>query len=102
MPPRSHGPHTCAFQPFALDQAPGLPASFTLNDVIAAIKGRYLRGPEDMTDAAKASSTPPRTGRFRGALAPELRAMNTRIYEVINQAPDDGRWPPAVLLAGSG
>jgi phosphatidylethanolamine-binding protein (PEBP) family uncharacterized protein len=59
MPPRSHGPHAYAFQPFALDQAPGLPASFTLNDVIAAIKGRYLRGPEDITDAAKASSTPP-------------------------------------------
>jgi phosphatidylethanolamine-binding protein (PEBP) family uncharacterized protein len=58
-PPRSHGPHTYAFQPFALDQAPGLPASFTLNDVIAAIKGRYLRGPEDITDAGKASSTPP-------------------------------------------
>jgi phosphatidylethanolamine-binding protein (PEBP) family uncharacterized protein len=59
LPPRSHGPHAYAFQLFALDQAPGLPASFTLNDVIAAIKGRYLRGPEDITDAAKASSTPP-------------------------------------------
>jgi hypothetical protein len=42
MPPRSHGPHAYAFQLFALDQAPGLPASFTLDDVIAAIKGHAI------------------------------------------------------------
>ena len=42
MPPRSHGPHAYAFQIFALDQAPGLPASFTLDDVIAAIKGHAI------------------------------------------------------------
>ena len=39
MPPRSHGPHAYAFQLFALDQAPALPASSTIDDVIAAIKG---------------------------------------------------------------
>ncbi len=42
MPPRSHGPHAYVFQLFALDQAPGLPASFTLNEVIAAIKGHAI------------------------------------------------------------
>jgi hypothetical protein len=42
MPPRSHGPHAYAFQLFALDQASGLPASFTLDDVIAAIKGHAI------------------------------------------------------------
>ena len=42
MPVRSHGPHAYAFQLFALDQAPGLPASFTLDDVIAAIKGHAI------------------------------------------------------------
>ena len=42
MPPRSHGPHAYVFQLFALDQAPGLPASFTLDDVIAAIKGHAI------------------------------------------------------------
>ncbi|WP_367185106.1 YbhB/YbcL family Raf kinase inhibitor-like protein [Trebonia sp.] len=42
MPPRSHGPHTYVFQLFALDQATGLPASFTLEDTLAAIKGHVL------------------------------------------------------------
>jgi Raf kinase inhibitor-like YbhB/YbcL family protein len=42
MPPRSHGPHAYAFQIFALDEASGLPASFTLSDAIAAIKGRAI------------------------------------------------------------
>jgi phosphatidylethanolamine-binding protein (PEBP) family uncharacterized protein len=42
LPPRSHGPHTYAFQLFALDQATGLPASFTLEDTLAAITGRVL------------------------------------------------------------
>jgi hypothetical protein len=42
MPPRSHGPHAYVFQLFALDQAPGLPASFTLDDVIAAISGQVV------------------------------------------------------------
>ena len=32
MPIRSHGPHAYVFQLFALDQAPGLPARFTLDD----------------------------------------------------------------------
>ncbi|HUC25373.1 MAG TPA: YbhB/YbcL family Raf kinase inhibitor-like protein [Streptosporangiaceae bacterium] len=39
MPPRSHGPHAYVFQLFALDQAPGLPAGFTLDEAIAAIAG---------------------------------------------------------------
>lgn len=42
LPPRSHGPHTYAFQLFALDQSTGLPASFTLDDTIAAIKGHII------------------------------------------------------------
>jgi phosphatidylethanolamine-binding protein (PEBP) family uncharacterized protein len=42
MPIRSHGPHTYAFQLFALDQTPGLPASFTLDEAIAAIAGRAI------------------------------------------------------------
>jgi Raf kinase inhibitor-like YbhB/YbcL family protein len=42
LPPRSHGPHTYAFQLFALDQPTGLPASFTLDDTLAAIKGHVL------------------------------------------------------------
>jgi len=42
LPPRSHGPHTYAFQLFALGQALGLPASFTLDDLIAAIKGHAI------------------------------------------------------------
>jgi hypothetical protein len=42
MPVRSHGPHAYVFQLFALDQAAGLPASFTLDDVVAAIKGHVI------------------------------------------------------------
>jgi Raf kinase inhibitor-like YbhB/YbcL family protein len=42
MPPRSHGPHAYAFQVFALDRAPGLPAGFTLDDAIAAIKDHAI------------------------------------------------------------
>jgi phosphatidylethanolamine-binding protein (PEBP) family uncharacterized protein len=42
MPIRSHGPHTYAFQLFALDQAPGLPASFTFDDLVTAVKGRAI------------------------------------------------------------
>jgi len=42
MPPRSHGPHAYAFQVFALDQVPALPASFALDDVIAAITGHVI------------------------------------------------------------
>jgi phosphatidylethanolamine-binding protein (PEBP) family uncharacterized protein len=42
MPPRSHGPHTYVFQLFALDHTPGLPASFALDEVIAAISGRAI------------------------------------------------------------
>jgi phosphatidylethanolamine-binding protein (PEBP) family uncharacterized protein len=42
MPPRSHGPHTDVSQLFAVDQAPALPDSFTLDDVIAAIAGRAI------------------------------------------------------------
>jgi phosphatidylethanolamine-binding protein (PEBP) family uncharacterized protein len=42
LPLRSHGPHTYAFQLYALDQAPGLPPTFTLHDVTAAIKGHVI------------------------------------------------------------
>jgi len=42
MPPRSHGPHAYVFQLFALDQALSLPASFTLDQVIAAIAGHVI------------------------------------------------------------
>jgi hypothetical protein len=42
MPVRSHGPHAYVFQLFALDEAPGLPAGFTLADVIAAITGHAV------------------------------------------------------------
>ncbi|MGH3208480.1 MAG: YbhB/YbcL family Raf kinase inhibitor-like protein [Trebonia sp.] len=50
MPIRSHGPHAYVFQLYALDcvlnhaldQAPGLPARFTLADVIVAIKGHAI------------------------------------------------------------
>jgi hypothetical protein len=41
-PVRSHGPHTYAFQLFALDQAAELPASFALDEVIAAIAGHVI------------------------------------------------------------
>lgn len=36
MPVRSRVAHAYPFQLFAFDRAPGLPASFTLNDVIVA------------------------------------------------------------------
>jgi len=42
MPPRSHGPHAYVFQLFALDRATGLPDSFTLPEVIAAIAGHAI------------------------------------------------------------
>ena len=42
MPVRSHGPHAYVFQLFARGQAPGLAASFTLDDVIAAITGHVI------------------------------------------------------------
>lgn len=42
LPIRSHGPHTYAFQLLALDQATGLRAGFTLDDVIAAGQGHTI------------------------------------------------------------
>ena len=42
MPVRSHGPHAYVFQLFALDRGPGLPASFGLDDVIAAVSGHAI------------------------------------------------------------
>ena len=42
MPIRSHGPHAYVFQLFALNQALGLPAAFTLDDVTAAIQGHVI------------------------------------------------------------
>jgi hypothetical protein len=42
MPVRSHGPHAYVFQLFALDQALALPDGFTLDNVIAAIKGHVI------------------------------------------------------------
>jgi Raf kinase inhibitor-like YbhB/YbcL family protein len=42
MPLRSHGPHAYVFQIFALDQAPGLPAGFALDQVIAATAGHAI------------------------------------------------------------
>jgi len=42
MPIRSHGPHAYVFQLFALDQAVDLPASFTLDDVIATSAGHAI------------------------------------------------------------
>ncbi|MGH3264658.1 MAG: hypothetical protein ACRDNS_22010, partial [Trebonia sp.] len=42
LPPRSHGPHVYLFQLFALDQASGLPASFTLDDAVTAITGHAI------------------------------------------------------------
>jgi Raf kinase inhibitor-like YbhB/YbcL family protein len=37
LPPRSHGPHTYAFQVFALDYHPDLPETFTLTDALQAM-----------------------------------------------------------------
>jgi Raf kinase inhibitor-like YbhB/YbcL family protein len=42
MPIRSHGPHAYVFQLFAVDKAPDVSASFTLDDVIAAIQGHVI------------------------------------------------------------
>ena len=42
LPPRSHGPHTYAFQLFALGQATGLPGSCTLDDALTAIEGHVI------------------------------------------------------------
>lgn len=42
MPLKSHGPHTYAFQLFALDQVSALPDGFTLDDVTAAITGHVI------------------------------------------------------------
>jgi Raf kinase inhibitor-like YbhB/YbcL family protein len=42
MPIRSHGPHTYAFQLFALDRRPELPDTFTLTDVIHAMVERVI------------------------------------------------------------
>ncbi len=42
MPPRSHGPHTYAFQLFALDHHPNLPAGFTLDDLLRAMTGHVI------------------------------------------------------------
>lgn len=42
LPIRSHGPHSYVFQLFALDQNLSLPAGFTLDDTIAAIRGRVI------------------------------------------------------------
>ena len=42
MPVRSHGPHSYVFQLFALDQALALPDGFTLDNVLAAIKGHVI------------------------------------------------------------
>ncbi|WP_216893317.1 YbhB/YbcL family Raf kinase inhibitor-like protein [Nocardia alni] len=39
MPIRSHGPHAYVFQLFALDQASGLSAGFTLDQAITAMAG---------------------------------------------------------------
>ena len=41
-PLRSHGPHTYAFQLFALDQATELVAGFTLDQLVAAITGHVI------------------------------------------------------------
>ncbi|GAA1233992.1 MULTISPECIES: YbhB/YbcL family Raf kinase inhibitor-like protein [Streptomyces] len=42
MPIRSHGPHAYVFQLFALDQVPGLPVGFALDEVIAAMSGHII------------------------------------------------------------
>ncbi|HVV13656.1 YbhB/YbcL family Raf kinase inhibitor-like protein [Amycolatopsis sp.] len=42
MPVRSHGPHSYVFQLFALDQQPGLPEKFTLDDALRAMAGHVL------------------------------------------------------------
>ncbi|GAB3610853.1 YbhB/YbcL family Raf kinase inhibitor-like protein [Humibacter ginsengiterrae] len=42
LPMRSHGPHTYAFQLFALDQRLELPDTYTLDDVLKAIAGHVI------------------------------------------------------------
>jgi len=42
LPPRSHGPHTYAFQLFALDDQPDLPDKFTLADAVRAMTGHVI------------------------------------------------------------
>ena len=42
MPPRSHGPHTYAFQLYALDCHPELPDRFTLADALGAMAGHVI------------------------------------------------------------
>lgn len=42
MPPRSHGPHTYAFQLYALDHHPGLPDKFSLDDALRAMAGHVI------------------------------------------------------------
>jgi Raf kinase inhibitor-like YbhB/YbcL family protein len=42
LPPGSHGPHTYAFQLFALDNQPDLPDNFTLADARNAITGHVI------------------------------------------------------------
>jgi Raf kinase inhibitor-like YbhB/YbcL family protein len=62
MPIRSHGPHAYVFQLYALDQALALPASFTLDDAIAAIKGHALgRARLDGTYEIRLPAPPPPT-----------------------------------------
>jgi len=42
MPPRSHGPHTYAFQLYALDYHPDLADKFTLTDALQAMTGHVI------------------------------------------------------------
>lgn len=42
MPPRSHGPHTYAFQLYALDCHPDLPDRFALTDALQAMTGHVV------------------------------------------------------------
>ena len=42
LPIASHGPHTYAFQLFALDQRSGLPDAFTLTDMLHAMTGHVI------------------------------------------------------------
>jgi Raf kinase inhibitor-like YbhB/YbcL family protein len=42
LPPRSHGPHSYAFQLFALDYHPDLPDKFTLADALHVMAGHVI------------------------------------------------------------
>ena len=42
MPPRSHGPHTYAFQLFAVDCHPELPDKFDLDDLLKTLTGHVV------------------------------------------------------------